>query len=156
MNSVEENWLWDSAVYSNKSANVSRNTYFGVLVSRIIRYFGICNNFDSFNKRVEMIVSYFVNLNIDIRYLRNRFHNIKNIIYKIAVIFDWLGYICIRSILLTFFYGLWKWKSFIKAHFMIIICLDLSQLINNFTKIISFIKEKTFFTKIISVIREKT
>ena len=64
--------------YAPKCSNVSRNTLIGVFGSQLIRFFRICNNFDDFRKRVEVILNAFIKLGFEKKLLCSKYRHISN------------------------------------------------------------------------------
>ena len=65
---------FDIVQYVTKYSNIPRNTYLGIFSSQVIRLFRICNNIESFKRRLSMLIDYFTNLNFSKNLLRNKFN----------------------------------------------------------------------------------
>ena len=63
---------------NSKCSNVSRSSIIGVFGSQVIRFFRICNSFNGFKKRLEIIVIAFITLGFERKLLLNRYKYIDN------------------------------------------------------------------------------
>ena len=62
--------------YAPKCSNMSRDVLIGVFGSQLVRFFRICNQFEGFRKRVELMLNAFIKLGFDRKLLSNKFRRI--------------------------------------------------------------------------------
>ena len=62
--------------YAPKCSNMSRDILIGVFGSQLVRFFRICNQFEGFRKRVELMLNAFIKLGFDRIQLSNKFRRI--------------------------------------------------------------------------------
>ena len=58
--------------YAPKCSNMSRDVLIGVFGSQLVRFFRICNLFEGFRKRVELMLNAFIKLGFDRKLLSNK------------------------------------------------------------------------------------
>ena len=69
-----EYFPFDIVPYVTKYSNIPRNTYLDIFSSQVIRFFRICDNIESFKRRLSMLIDYFTNLSFSKNLLRNKFN----------------------------------------------------------------------------------
>ena len=63
--------------YSPNCSNMSRDVLIGVFGSQLVRFFRICNHFNGFKRRVEIMLNSFVNLGFNKKLLSSKYRHMS-------------------------------------------------------------------------------